>query len=303
MADLSQLTDDQLGTYRDLLAQKQAPPVPKPPLPAGLKPAPDPFPGATGPVAGGPIIPEAGIIPSAVGYGVSKLGEHVGLPEWANVGAGVVASGLAGGAQSGIGRLASMGADNRALLAERAVQKIPYFGPLVNYARNLGEERPVYSMPGEPAPTITEPFSPNPNIAAKMRFGGPVDTGGGKSFPGVGMSGAPELETSESPVFQPNKVNPNIANRIRFGGSIDPGPSQSYGRVGMSGAPAAPPLPITPAPVPFVPNKVNQAIAKNLRFTPSAEPGSNAAAGPASTLGTRAEMMRQIRLKQNQGGQ
>lgn len=38
MADLSQLSDEQLGAYRDLLARKQAPGVPKPPLPDGLAP-------------------------------------------------------------------------------------------------------------------------------------------------------------------------------------------------------------------------------------------------------------------------
>ena len=160
--------------------------------------------------------------------------------------------------------------------------------------------RALFAAPTAEPSAPFEPVRPNPAVASKMRFGGPVQQGGGPAYPGVGMSGAPEVAPAPVEAFQPNKVNPNIARNLRFGGSVDAEGGPAYGRVGMSGAPSVPPPPAPPTVTPFQPNKVNPNISRQLRFTPSAEPGANADAGPASTLGTRAEMMRQLRLRQAQ---
>lgn len=50
-----------------------APGVPKPPLPTGLRPRAEAFPGATGPVMGAPIMPAEAILPTVASWGLSKL--------------------------------------------------------------------------------------------------------------------------------------------------------------------------------------------------------------------------------------
>lgn len=153
-----------------------------------------------------------------------------------------------------------------------------------------------------PSP-ISDPVRPNPAVAARMRFGGPVNTSGGPSYSGVGMSGAPAVEPITTPSFAPNKVNPNIARNLRFSPASDSGGTAASAIPSrVAGTPAAdlPPLrPIPPSgstpPAYAGPNRVNPSIAKNLRFTPGETQGG--AASPA-TLGTRAEMMRQVRLRQ-----
>lgn len=209
------------------------------------------------------VIGDAASVPSAMLGSVSgesagpAIGRFLsrGIPPWASDVVGMIHPG-AGFAMRRIGKLASM--------------------------LNPGDEP-------------FEPVRPNPAVAAKMRFGGPVDTSGGPAFPKVGMSGAPEAPTPGD-AFQPNKVNPNIASRLRFGGPIDAQGGPSYGRVGMSGAPTVPPQ-TEPAAVPFQPNRVNPNIARGIRYTPGGDDAGGAAVSP-STVGTRAEMMRQLRLRQ-----
>lgn len=77
------------GAYDDFM---DAPQLPQAPLPAGLQP---PHVGDhNGPVLGQPIMPGGSFIPTAVGMGAGKLGEYMGLPDWANTGIGI-ATGLA----------------------------------------------------------------------------------------------------------------------------------------------------------------------------------------------------------------
>lgn len=77
MADLSHLSDEQLGAYRDLLAQKQAPPAPKPPLPEGL--APGTGPGEENSVGGSGNEPG---LPAIVNQGIRQMGRSI--PAFAN---------------------------------------------------------------------------------------------------------------------------------------------------------------------------------------------------------------------------
>ena len=104
------------------------------------------------------------------------------------------------------------------------------FRPNPAIARTLGKGTPPRSTtarsfgppvrPGGPivtfeppvAPAPFEPSRPNPNIAKNLRFGGSIDSSGGPSYPGVGMSGAPE---PEGPVYNPFRPNPAIASMIR----------------------------------------------------------------------------------------
>lgn len=237
-------------------------------------------------VSGTPILPPSAMIPSAVGYGVSKLGEHLGLPGWENNAAGLVAGGAAGLGGAAISRLSSLAPGELGALGKTLLRNAPVAGKWI-----IGPTMDALDNTPEPF----EPVRPNPAVAAKMRFGGPVDTSGGSAFPKVGMSGAPEAPTPGD-AFQPNKVNPNIASRLRFGGPIDAEGAPSYGRVGMSGAPTVP-LQTEPAAAPFQPNRVNPNIARGIRYTPGGDDASGAAVSP-STVGTRAEMMRQLRLRQ-----
>ena len=171
MADLSQLTDEQLGAYRDLLTQKQAPPVPTPPLPSGLKPEPketDVFPGATGPMQGSPILPSSAIIPSAIGYGVSKLGEHVGLPDWANTTAGIVAGGLAGAGRSIGSKILSSDPETNAMGLRRLVQILPKGKAMTDLWDTYHPQPQAPSMPAPPVsfrPQVQGNVVPAPPIS------------------------------------------------------------------------------------------------------------------------------------------
>ena len=122
-------------------------------------------------------------------------------------------------------------------------------------------------QPQEPSAPF-EPVRPNPAVASKMRFGGPVQQGGGPAYPGVGMSGAPEVAPAPVEAFQPNKVNPNIARNLRFGGSVDAEGGPAYGRVGNVGRPVCTAYPPTAPPTvtPFQPNKVNPNISKTVEI-------------------------------------
>lgn len=78
------------GAYDDFM---DAPALPTAPLPAGLAPRTPAMQAIhDSPVLGAPVLPAASFIPTAVGYGASKLGEMVGLPDWANTGIGIVTS-------------------------------------------------------------------------------------------------------------------------------------------------------------------------------------------------------------------
>lgn len=252
------------------------------------------------PIMGSPILPSGQIIPSAIGYGVSKIGEHIGLPDWANAAAGVVAGGLSGMGSSVVSRIAGLSSAERPEAIKAIVGVLPK-GPAMVKAWEAAH--PV------PAPTGPfQPMRPNPAVAAKMRFGGPADASGGAAYTSVGMSGAPvsppAVEPIAAPSFQPNKVNPNIARNLRFTpGGDSGGPAVSAIPSRVSGTPVSDLAPIrtipsgSPTPPAYSgPSRVNPNIAKNLRFTPSDTQGGSAAS-PA-TLGTRAEMLRQIRLRQ-----
>lgn len=224
-------------------------------------------------IMGSPILPSGAAIPSAVGYGASKLGEYLGFPDWANTTAGLVAGGLTGAGSSLASKFRTLSPEKAEGLTRSVVGSIPIVGKWANAAREaFAPETPV-------AP---EPFRPNPAIASKTRFGGPMDTGGGSSYPGVGMSGAPVIE-NEPQIWKPNKPNPSIAAKIKYGGPSDASGGPAYSRVGMSGAPPAPEVSegIAPAPSYTGPNRVNPNIARNLRFTPG---GSSDAGRPAGRV-------------------
>lgn len=227
-------------------------------------------------VLGAPVFPSGAIIPSAVGYGTSKLGEHLGLPDWASTAAGLVTGGLTGAGTALASKFRTLPPDKAAGLTKAVVGSIPIVGKWANAAREAFSTEP----------TVPQPFRPNPAIASKMRFGGPVDTAGGSSYPGVGMSGAPVIE-NEPQIWKPNKPNPSIAAKIKYGGPSDTAGGPAYSRVGMSGAPPAPEVSegIAPTPSYTGPNRVNPNIARNLRFTPGNNP--NAGGGSASRIAGR----------------
>lgn len=309
------------GTFE--VETDEAPPAPKPPLPwympgAGRdpnKPAGDMFPPGTQ-IQGAPVLPAGGAInaatgavtgtgplanalSSAVGYGVSKIGEKAGLPDWANATAGVLAGLLAHGGTSVLQKAADLSADKKAKLVDAAIDAVPVMGKKVNVIRGL-------LAPS--APVAPEPFRPNPAIAAKMPYGGPAPIeADATSYGGVGMSGAPESPEAASPAA-PFKPNPRIARRLGKGRSAEDYNTPAYGpAVRQTGTPALQqpgllmPLPEgSTRPAPYTgPNRVNPNIAKKLTFTPGAEDQYAASAGDQSnaTLGTRAEFMRQQRLK------
>lgn len=251
------------------------------------------------PVEGGPILPQSSYIPSAVGYGVSKLGEHAGLPGWANAAAGIVAGGATGLGSAAISKISSLAPGELATLGKTILRNAPVAGKWI-----IGPTMDALDNTPEPF----QPVRPNPAVAAKMRFGGPVDTSGGPSYSGVGMSGAPVIESS-SPTFQPNKVNPNIAGKLRFtpgaesGGSVGPAIPSRISGTPTSELPAVktPPYTTESPVVPFQPNRVNPNIARGIRYTPGSAGDSGAGNVAPATVGTRAEMMRQLRLRQQAG--
>ncbi len=123
--------------------------------------------------------------------------------------------------------------------------------------------------------------------------------GGNYTFP---------LPKSPIETFAPMRPNPVIARNLRSGGLPEES-AQAFGppirRAGMA-ALDQPPIVIpkssmaAPPPRPYTgPNRVNPAIAKRMKFTPGGENEFTGSSGdqPHATLGTRAEMMRQRRLK------
>lgn len=157
-------------------------------------------------------------IPTVVGMGSSALGNYIGLPEWMNVAVGLLAGGLAGGAQAIRRKLLSLSPAQRAEAEKVAIGMIPR-GDKINKLRALLGSSPE-------APT---PFRPSPSVASKMRFGGPTEPElqTGKIIPrGKFM---PPAETPAMPVkpFEPVRPNPNVARKMKFGGATDPysGPS------------------------------------------------------------------------------
>lgn len=251
-------------------------------------------------VMGSPILPSAQIIPAAIGYGVSKTGEAFGLPDWANTAAGVVAGGLASGAGSLVSKARSMSPAKSEKLVKAATDAIPYFGKKINAIR----EAMAPEVPVAPAPV-----RPNPAIAAKMPYGGPAEEYSATSYGPPTRAGGPitPIEPPATPApFKPLKRNTNIARKLKSGGLEDDYSAPAYGPpVRQSGTPALEqPAVRTPssasAPPQYTgPNKVNPNISKKLRFTPGGEDQFSGSAGDqaGSTLGTRAEMMRQVRLK------
>lgn len=250
-------------------------------------------------VQGAPIISAGAAIPTAVGYGVSKLGEHVGMPDWANAVAGLVAGGLTSAGTSLYSKISSLPPEVRGQALAKAVQILPKGKSLTDLWEMLHSE---------PEPTPPEPVRPNPAIAAKMRYGGPAPSeADATSYGGVGMSGAPDAPELPGPAT-PFKRNPNIMRKLGKGRSAENYDTPAYGpTVRQTGTPAldqpaikTPSASATPAPPRYAgPNKVNPNIAKKMRFTPGGEDQYSGSAGdqPGATLGTRAEMMRQQRLK------
>lgn len=244
--------------------------------------------GMTGAVTGtGPL---ANALSSAVGYGVSKVGEKAGLPDWANATAGILAGLLAHGGTSLAQRAASLSADKKAKLVDAAIDAVPVMGKKVNAIRGL-------LAPTEPV--APEPFRPNPAVAAKMPYGGPAPIeADANSYGGVGMGGAPEPpEAPGAPA--PFKANPRIARKLGKGRSAENYDTPAYGPpVRQTGTPALdqPAVRVPSAPQPYAgPLKVNPNIARKMPFTPGDDSGGSGYS--QATLGTRAEMMRQQRLK------
>lgn len=142
--------------------------------------------------------------------------------------------------------------------------------------------------------------------------GGPVGAFVGGSIPFVkgAINGVKEAQRADWPPMleEPLKRNPNIMRKLGKGRSAENYDTPAYGpAVRQTGTPALEQPPVkmpsssnSPAPPPYQgPLKVNPNIAKKMRFTPGGEDQYQGSAGdqPGATLGTRAEMMRQQRLK------
>lgn len=256
-------------------------------------------------IQGAPVVSVDGAIPAAVGYGVSKLGEHVGLPDWANATAGIVAGALTGVGTSFFNKIMAMPAGKRAEAITKAANVVPK-GKQLKDLWDAFHPDPA-PIRGEPAP-YEGPLRANPAVAAKMPFGGPAPVEADPtSYGGVGMSGAPEPPEPSAPPA-PFKRNPNIMRKLGKGRSAENYDTPAYGpAVRQTGTPTLEQPPVkmpsssnSPAPPPYQgPLKVNPNIAKKMRFTPGGEDQYQGSAGdqPGATLGTRAEMMRQQRLK------
>lgn len=223
--------------------------------------------------------------------------------------AGSVLGGKLGNAVSSIGKLMTRHLRDASPEQVEAAKKglidmIPYWGAKIN------KQVDIFNPPPEPF----QPFRANPNVANKMPFGGPFQEYKGKSYRSrsVGMGGAPEPpapEVAPEPTpFEAVKPNPNISRKLKYGGSAD----EIYGEAKPSipsriaGTPSSdlPTVrqPSAPSPMrqPYQgPNKVNPNISRKLKFSPGGEDQYKGSAGDqaGSTLGTRAEMMRQVRLK------
>lgn len=258
---------------------------------------------------------------SAVGGGVAKLAGSGAAsllgadPDQSEL-AGNVASlpgaalgGKLGNAVSSIGRLMtkhlSDATPEQVAAAKKAlIDMVPFWGSKINKMTDIMN----------PPPEPFAPYRANPAVANKMPFGGPFQEYKGKSYRSrsVGMGGAPEPPAPEAvpepTPFEPVKPNPNISRKLRYGGSAD----ESYGDAKpaipsrIAGTPSSdlPAIRQPSAPSPLRqtyqgPNKVNPNISRKLKFSPGAEDQYKGSAGDqaGSTLGTRAEMMRQVRLK------
>jgi hypothetical protein len=193
-------------------------------------------------VSGGPLLPMGQFIPTAVGVGVEKLGEHVGLPWWVSMPAGILAGGLASGSGSIIQRLKALPPEERKQAFDKAATKLPW---------GIGKLREAWNelFPG---PHPYEPTRPNPAIAAKMKFGGPAEqqfSPPNRLTPRKPGWTAPEPEA-------PTPFPKGKGTNTKYGGPTEPEYSGSSGPVKrIFGKPArelgrmspeAPPEPVVP---------------------------------------------------------
>lgn len=239
------------------------------------------------PIMGGPIpiVPLMGsvlphAISSAVAYGADKLGQAMGLPDWANAALGIGAGGLTAGA----GRLAQAAGgamDNvppgAGKFANTILKKVVPGYKWFDAAREaLKPEAPA-------APPAFEPFKPSAGVARKMPYGGPVDTSGGPSYGPPVRAGGPitpiEPPAAPEPIVPPEPFKPSsdVARKMKYGGPADTSGGQSYGPPKRAGGPITPvepppaPKPVKP-PEPFKPNKINPVIKKKMHYGGSDDP-------------------------------
>jgi len=234
------------------------------------------------PVMGGPVLPAGAIIPAAVGMGTEALGRKAGLPEWVNIGAGA-AAGLAAGGAPAIGR---------------AISKIPTSGivsdiagvisPRASHAINLvNRVRKVFGL----VPQVVEetapglPVRPNPNIARKIKYGGPTEpmySAPGTTIPRKGFT--PPAEPVPTPPT-PFKPSSGVARTMKYGGPADPG----YGAPGKVIPRGKFTPPTEPASTPYQPVRPNPNILKKLRSGGSEDPyGGRAYRSTPRRAGTKA---------------
>lgn len=229
------------------------------------------------PVAGGPILPQGQYIPTVVGYGASKLGEHFGMPDWANTAIGLAAGALTAGGGVVLSKIMSVAPEMREEALKRAIKILPH-GTDINAFRELFNK----AQAQEPPPPF-ETVKPNPAIARKMQFGGPAPTEyGDTAYKPVGMSGAPDVPPPPTPAepWTPNKVKPAIKQKMKFGGSSDDysapsyrnPPSSRFSRPPDPNEVGAPPTPITPPAATSAPSAPTSAIPPDVQTGPASTP-------------------------------
>lgn len=155
-------------------------------------------------------------IPVAVGMGTETAGRAIGLPEWMNVAAGILAGGAAGKTQDIIKGLRMLTPQQREEAAKITVGLLPKGDKLLKL-------RALFrNTPEAPAPV-----RPNPNIASKIKFGGPAEPAYGAPGANIPRKGfTPPAAETPTP-YSPVRPNPNIARKLKSGGGSNPygGPS------------------------------------------------------------------------------
>ena len=182
-------------------------------------------------ILGGPVLPVGQAIPTAVGMATELAGRKLGLPEWANVVAGIITGGATYKTAGFAKRLISMTPQEREKAVQTAIELLPR-GEKINKLRALlrnapepykpgkgtgtkygGPSEPEYSPPGSTIPRKGPPETPKapPGRGTGTKYGGPAPED--YSPPGAQIPRRGLPERSPAP--------PGKGTRVKYGGSYE----------------------------------------------------------------------------------